>query len=306
MSHKKATLFFNPEAGYGRKKNIFQKNPPHKKHYETLLKTIQETFNENNYELTTIIIHESIDTTKITSTLSPKETDLVIAAGGDGTINKIINGLMISKIPLGIIPIGSVNILALDLKISNDIKIACNQIINGSPKKIDIGQANTHYFSSMAGIGFDAKVIKHTPLQLKKKHGLLSFAYIAFKILSTYKYRPIRLSINNELAIQTAYFIIINNSKYYGGKFIVSPQSSLTDGKLDITLLKKGNFIALFKFFKHLINGTLDQCKEVELIQTSQLSLKENEKHHTHVDAEYIGKHHVTINIVPLGLTIIY
>mgnify|MGYP001415563052 CR=1 FL=1 len=306
MAPKKATLFFNPTSGYGRKKNIFQKHPPHKQYYESLLKTIKETFESQHIKLTTITIDKTINTTDIAAKLSPDETDVVIAAGGDGTINKIINGLMISKIPLGIIPIGSVNILALDLGISNDVKQACNQIINGSLKKIDIGKVNKHYFSAMAGIGFDAKVIKHTPIQFKKKHGLLSFFYIAFKLLPTYKFRPIHVSIDTNTPVQTAYFIIINNSKYYGGKFIVSPQSSLTDGKLDISLLKKGNFISLLRFFKHLIHGTLHHCKDVQLIQASTLTVQENEKHHTHIDAEYIGKHPITVHSIPLGLSIIY
>tara|TARA_B100000427_G_scaffold134757_1_gene112027 strand:+ start:23389 stop:24309 length:921 start_codon:yes stop_codon:yes gene_type:complete len=305
MSKKKAVLLFNPQAGYGRKKNIFKKNISHQSHYESLLKMIKAELIAHNFELTTLILDKSINTTDIVAKLTPTKTDIVIAAGGDGTINKIINGLVISKLPLGIIPIGSVNILALDLNIALNIKQACQQIATGSPKKIDIGKANNHYFSSMAGIGLDAKIIKHTPLTLKKKFGLSSFAYIALKILSTYKYNPIHLSIDNKKTIHTAYSVIINNSKYYGGKFLISPKSSLTDGKLEIILLKKGNLRSLFQFLKHLIYGTLNTCNDITMIQGNTLNINNNEKHHLHVDAEYIGKETITISLLPKKLTII-
>ena len=306
MKLKHITLVFNPTAGYGRKKMLFKSKKSHKNHYEITLNKIKTIFESHKINVSVIIIDKTINITQLVANLSLDKTDLVIAAGGDGTINSVINGLMISNIPLGIIPIGSVNILALDLGISSDIQQACLQIINGQMKKIDIGKVNETYFSSMAGIGFDAKVIKHTPIKLKKKHGLLSFAFIAFKLITTYKFRPIHLFFDDNNNIKTAYFVIINNAKYYGGKFIVSPLSSLTDGKLDITLLKKGSILSLLSFAKHLIYGTLDQCSQTEFIQATKLSLKENEKHHTHVDAEYIGKKHITISIKAMGLSIIY
>ena len=89
-------------------------------------------------------------------------------------------------------------------------------------------------------------------------------------------------------------------------KILITGAAGFIGSNMVDRLIKKGNFISLLRFFKHLIHGTLHHCKDVQLIQASTLTVQENEKHHTHIDAEYIGKHPITVHSIPLGLSIIY
>ena len=109
----------------------------------------------------------------------------MIIAGGDGTINAVVNQLQDFQLPIGIVPIGSVNILALEFNIPFDVRLACQRIIQATAVSFDLAAVNGRYFTCMCGIGIDAQVIKHTPSSLKKKIGLLSFAIVLIRQLMT-------------------------------------------------------------------------------------------------------------------------
>ena len=307
MKKKHVKLIFNPKAGYGRKSwpllRLFQ---PSSKHYLHVLRFILTEFQSNDITVDTVIIRKDIDAAKVAESCCSENYDAVVVAGGDGTINRVVNGLVFNKLPLGIIPIGSINILALELGIPHNIKKACQRIIHGQVKCVDLGKVNDHYFACMSGIGFDAKVIKHTPLVLKKAFGLLSFFFVAVKLLIRYKFRPIKFMINDENSIRTAYFLIVNNAKYYAGKFIISEQATLSDGKLDVIIMKRRNVFRLLQFCWYLTQHNLKKCSWIDIVQVESIQFIENEFHHIHVDAEYIGKQNAHIHVVPQAVRVIY
>ena len=273
--------------------------------FKNVLTFIENEFKSQGITVDTVIIDDHIDAVDVAAESCKKTYDAIIVAGGDGTINRAVNGLINHDIPLGIIPIGSVNILALELGIPNNIQQACKRIIHGQLKTVDLGKVNEHYFACMSGVGFDAKVIKHTPLMLKKTYGLLSFFFVSVRLLLNYKFRPIHFMLNQENTVHTGYFLIINNSKYYGGKFIIS-KATLSDGKLDVIVMKRRNIFRFLQFCWYLSQNKLDQCSWVDIIQTESLTFIENQYHHIHVDAEYIGKHRAHINVVPQAVTVIH
>tara|TARA_B100001989_G_C24522247_1_gene456518 strand:+ start:502 stop:1419 length:918 start_codon:yes stop_codon:yes gene_type:complete len=305
MNKKHIKLIFNPTAGYGRNtlSRFFQ---PSKTSYTHVLKYILAEFKAHDITVDTIIIRKNIDTAKVVQACCKKTYSAVVVAGGDGTVNRAINGLVHNAIPLGIIPIGSVNILALELGIPNNIQRACERIINGQLKTVDLGKVNDHYFACMTGIGFDAKVIKHTPLVLKKLCGLLSFFFVSVKLLVRYKFRPIHFKIDQEIYTRTAYFLIVNNSKYYAGNFIISNKATLSDGKLDIIIMKRRNVFRLLQFCWYLTQNKLNKCSWIDIVQAKSLNFIENQYHHIHVDAEYIGKQNAKIHVVPQAVQVFH
>ncbi|MEK7852118.1 MAG: diacylglycerol kinase family protein, partial [Deltaproteobacteria bacterium] len=123
--------------------------------------------------------------------------DLIIAAGGDGTINEVANGLAGSSIPLGIIPLGTVNVFALETGIPMDPLKACDVLLNGTPTRISLGKVNDHHFLLMAGIGFDAYVVYGLDLRLKRLSGRLSYIISGIGRIFTYSGQPLEIELDN-------------------------------------------------------------------------------------------------------------
>ncbi|HAP42927.1 MAG: hypothetical protein A2087_08720 [Spirochaetes bacterium GWD1_61_31] len=230
--------------------------------------------------------------------------DLVIAAGGDGTINEVVNGLAYSGVTLGIIPMGTVNVLGLQLKIPAEIKAACQVIAQGRSTMIDLGKAGNKYFACMAGIGFDAFVVRKTGSRLKKAFGALAYALTAFRHFLAYRFRPILVRIDDQPILRRGYFAIIGNSKYYGGKTILASQADISDGLLDICIFKHANLFRLFSYFLRRSGRRVDRDLAVEYFQCRRISVLRSGRHEVHIDAEYLCRTPVEISVCPQAIRV--
>ena len=169
-------------------------------------------------------------------------SSLVVAAGGDGTVNEVINGLE-RDATLGILPLGTANVLARELGLPRDPEKACRRILSGDRSRIDIGVAKDRAgverrFACMAGIGFDATVVRTVTPRLKRYLRVLAFPLIAFKVYFEEEMPPVRISHDGETYnTQSA---IIANGQYYGGDFRVTRRrDSLTSGVLETVLIER-------------------------------------------------------------------
>ncbi|HET7271392.1 MAG TPA: diacylglycerol kinase family protein [Rubrobacter sp.] len=166
---------------------------------------------------------------------------LVVAAGGDGTVNEILNGLSLEA-TLGILPLGTANVLARELGLPLDAEAACQRILNGERTRVDFGVATNEEgaerrFACMAGIGFDAKVVDAvTPRQKRYLRGL-AFQVTAFKVLFGNKFPPLEICHGDK--VHVARFAIVANGHYYGGDFRVSGPGLLTSGELETILVER-------------------------------------------------------------------
>lgn len=167
---------------------------------------------------------------------------LVVAAGGDGTVNEVINGLQ-EGATLGILPLGTANVLARELGLPLDAEGACERLLKGESIEMDLGVARRERdgverrFSCMAGMGFDAKVIRAVTPRLKDSLRGLAFALMAFKVLFQEEFPPVRVS--SDGATYVVPFAIVANAHRYGGVYRVSEPGLLTSGKLEVILIKR-------------------------------------------------------------------
>ena len=136
------------------------------------------------------------------------------------------------------IPYGTANVFGLSFDVPNDYLEACKRIIEGQSKVIDLGNINGHFFICMGGVGFDAYHKKKADKRLKKIIGGLSYVMISMVEYFRYKFNPIIFKVDNDSELKKGYFLFICNTKYYGGKFIISDKIDPTDGLLDICLIK--------------------------------------------------------------------
>lgn len=231
--------------------------------------------------------------------------DLIIAAGGDGTINEVING--IAQYPdtsLGVIPLGAVNLFSMAQRIPDTIEGACGMIASGRTTTIDLGNIDGRYFAVMAGVGFDAFILEHADRKRRAVAGALGYVATALKHLFSYTFKPIRITIDEQPVVRQGYFVVISNSRYYGGKMELVPEADMQDGLLDVSIYKHRNIFALLHYLLALRSGRSDTIMSREYFQCRKIHLHKNGNHPIHVDAETFGRTPATITVCPKKLRI--
>lgn len=240
--------------------------------------------------------------------------DLVIAAGGDGTINQVVEGLAGSDTALGILPLGSGNVLARDLGLPKPsplhplaLEEAAQMLLDSVPRRIDLGQANGHYFLSWAGIGLDAEIVKGVESQPRVKRGLGPLAFVVFAALTLRTYAGTRATvlIDGRRVSRRLILALVSNIELYGRYFHVAPTARLDDGLLDVCCFHGQGVLTTFS---HAITVLLRRHMGDPRVSYYQARRVEIETAHplaVHLDAEPFGSTPLTIEVVPQALTLL-
>lgn len=215
--------------------------------------------------------------------------DVIVACGGDGTINEVASQLVNHSIALGIIPIGSGNGLASNLNISKNITEAILTIRSQNIIKIDVGSINEHYFFSNTGFGFDASVIKN--YEESKRRSLLTYIKASLKSFKNYhNQQDVVIEIDQTRQIVNPFLIFISNSNVMGYTMSLTPKASLQDGLLDVVIVPqlpkwKMLIFGLFMLFKKP-----ELFKEVHCYQTKSIHLfwKKGTSFQSQIDGEFL------------------
>ena len=200
---------------------------------------------------------------------------IIVACGGDGTINEVASCLVRTPIILGIIPIGSGNGLASNLQIPSNVEKAIAIIKNKKNTQIDVGSINDRYFFSNTGIGFAASVIKN--YEQKRTHTLWGYIAATFKSFKEFGDAvDSEVSIDKSQIMDNPFMIFISNSNELGYKVSLTPKASLQDGYLDVVIVPKiGRLKIIFLILLMLFNKQ-HILKEVKTFQTKKIQLYKN------------------------------
>lgn len=227
---------------------------------------------------------------------------VVVAAGGDGTINDVVNGLAGSDTALGILPVGTMNVFAAELGLPNDLEEAWEIIEAGYTRSIDLAQANEHYFVQLAGIGFDAQVVERTSWNFKKNFGPLSYVISAAQIAAE---KPPRIIVESDGRTFDGSFVLIGNGRFYGAPIKVFKDAKLDDGLLDVLILKNVGYLELARFLTGVFTGTHTEFEDVEYFQTTSLRVRSEDEVPVEVDGELMGKLPVEFRIAARKLRVV-
>lgn len=210
--------------------------------------------------------------------------DVVVAVGGDGTINEIASALNGTDTALGIIPEGSGNGLALYLGIPLNERAAIRRLNGFEHLSIDSGMINGVSFFNMAGIGFDASVSDR--FANDNIRGPIGYLKAVLSEISTYKPKRYILDIDGKAIEREAFMISVANSPQYGNNAYVAPQASVTDGLLDVCIIHKFPLYTIPMMLFHLFNKTADQSEYVEIIPGKRIRIERETADAVHVDGE--------------------
>ena len=287
---EKITFIINPIAGH--------------KQYKKVEKEIHKYLDHKKFESNIEYSNKKGDVQKKTKEAIDRGANIIIAVGGDGTVNEASSVLINSKVKMGIIPIGSGNGLALCLGIPKNIKKAIEIINLKKVKKIDCISINNLHSINIIGFGFDAFVAKK--FAGESNRGLLKYIFLTLTLLRKYNAKKYTIKINNKRKSISAFSLNICNGQQFGNNFLISPKSKLDDGKLNICIIKP------FKWYEFLILITQFYFKKIHFskfyksYKTTELIIESKTKNLIHLDGEsHIINNKANINVIPKSVNFI-
>lgn len=287
---KKISFIINPISGTQSK--------------EQILKWVNEKLDQEKYIQEIVYTERAGHAVEIAAKKAQEGVHAVVAIGGDGTINEIARSLVHTKTALGIIPCGSGNGLARHLQIPMEPKKAIDIINEGLIDIIDYGKINDVPFFCTCGVGFDAFV----SLQFSKAGKRGPLTYLEKTLLESLKYRPetYELEMDGSTSRYKAFLIACGNASQYGNNAYITPQATLTDGLLDVTILEPFTVLDVPSLSFQLFNKTIDQNSRIKTFRCQTLSIHRSKTGVVHFDGDpmMMGEN-VNVNIIQKGLQVI-
>lgn len=287
-----------------KEKILFVINPVSgKKSKDYIPELIQQTFDDENYNIEIIYTSFSGEATQIVKKYFQQGFKKIIAVGGDGTVNEVASAITEIDAVLGIIPTGSGNGLARHLKIPLDIRKALMLIKKGRQIKIDYGTINDQKFFCTTGVGFDA----HIGHVFFKAEGRGFSSYFKATISEFKRYKPQRyeISMNNKTFIRDAFLITFANASQYGNNAYIAPDAKINDGKLNISIIKAFPVLSAPNLGTRLFLKNIDKSRFVETFECEKIVVKRKSADVIHYDGEP-GEMGAMLNIkvIPNGLNV--
>ena len=262
------------------------------------------------WDVTVITTEHEGHATEIARDAAARGVEIIVVNGGDGSINEVINGIAGTPTALAVLPGGTANVWAKEAGIQKDYVAAMRDIIDGVRRRVDLGVANDRYFLLMAGVGFDALVVPGISVRMKRRFG--AAAYVISGVRAVFRTRSwhVRMVIDAAPIDAPLYWMIIGNTRSYGGFADILYRAEADDGLLDIGIMHRGGPLrvvvdglrVLLK--RHALtteptpgsNVAYLQARAIE-IQTPGLPVQ--------IDGERAGVTPMRFSIAPLALTVI-
>lgn len=291
MSEIRQILFIiNPVSGTGKKNTV-----------EKLLVQLINT-SVINYEIKyTERAGHAVEIAK--AVVKNNSHQVVVAVGGDGSVNEVARGLIGSSIELGIIPAGSGNGFARHLGIPLKFEDAIKTIIKGKSTKVDTGLLGTENFFGVAGVGFDAHISKK--FEEASTRGFWTYIKLCLLEYLKYKERNYTVKLDNQEKVFKALILCFCNTNQWGNNAFISPNSNIQDGFFRFVIVRKIPLLSLPFFAFRLFNKSVHKSKYFEEIKVKSCSVNQNEKL-IHIDGEPLEfDDEFTINVLPKSLAVI-
>ena len=228
----------------------------------------------------------------------------IVAAGGDGTVSQVANGLAGSNAILGVLPMGSVNVFAMELGLPLHNLQRCWDIIEDTNLRlVDMPSANEKYFVQLAGVGLDAQVVKETSLAFKRSFGPLSYLISAAQIAAR---QPPKLFIESEhTSLEEGSFVLVGNGRLYGGPFPFFKQAVIDDGLFDVVVFKRLGYLEIMRYLQDVVFSADIKVPEIEYFQTRQLRITSEQDVPLELDGELAGNCPVDFRIRKRALRVL-
>lgn len=304
----KASVIFNPQAGS-----------------RTVLARVKDAgayLSDQGWRITWLETTAAGHATELARQSAEHGDDVAIAVGGDGTINEVINGLVGSKTALGILPTGTANVFAADMRIPTPSPLApgalaraAERLFSGQTRTVDVARATfqdktSRYFLLWAGIGIDAAISTAVEADQhrypeRRALGLLAWVLSGLYVIRRFRGKRMVIKMDDLTIERRAILTTVNNARRYARLWQLSPQALLDDGLLDVVIMEGYGLHSSLKHALLALLGRHVDDPEVHIHRTSRVSIETQEPVPVHLDAENVGHTPVEIEVAPQALKII-
>ncbi|AWJ85384.1 lipid kinase [Azospirillum sp. TSH58] len=240
--------------------------------------------------------------------VAPGAFDAVVAAGGDGTINEVVNGLGArggdSAIPLGIVPLGTGNVLAHELGLPLDAEGAARVLAEGRTLPVHLGVANGRAFAMMAGAGLDARVVEGVDTRLKRLIGKGAYAVETLARIAAGGGGPYRLAVDGGEPVEVA-SVIVARGHFYGGRFVCAPDARLTDPRLHVCLFPRMGRGNALRYLWGVAAGRLPRFPDYRILPARRVVIEGPAGEPVQGDGDVIARLPVEIALAPWILPVL-
>jgi len=285
-------------------------NPTARRASEKKIERAADLFRSSGHTVDVFLTGKRGDAEEIARKASGDGASLIVAAGGDGTINEVVNGIAYTDTPLAILPMGTTNVLAKELGIPEDIEGAVSAATRGKAKTVSLGKILCgsppspvmRYFCLMAGIGFDGDAVYHFNASVKRHSGKVAYILAGLKTLLDYSPEPLIFSFDRETC--RGYSAIIGKASKYGGNFRITPRANLLNPELYIYVMQGKRRSDILRYVLGVLTGRHLGFRDV--IYRKAVSVKVEGTAHIQMDGDYLGKSPATVTVAPDALKLVY
>ena len=234
--------------------------------------------------------------------------DLIVVAGGDGTINEAAEGMIGSQVPLAILPCGTANVLAMEMKIGHDPSHAARHLGDLRPRRISVGHMAcdggrvSRHFLLMAGIGLDAHIVYNVDAALKARTGKLAYWIAGWSLLGK---RLAQMDVEIEGERRRCSFLLISKVRNYGGDFEIAKSVRLTDDTFEAVLFEGETSTRYVKYFTGMALNRLKDFKGVTVLRAAHAKIASADKAYVQIDGEFAGRVPAEVRLVRDALTLL-
>ena len=288
-SARRLMIIFNPAAGWRRRQR---------------LAPVLEGLRTQGCALTLRETKGPGDAERFAAQADPGELDLVVAAGGDGTVNEVINGLAGSPLPLALIPLGTANVLAAEIGLRTDPASVAACVALGEPRPIALGAANGRRFILMAGAGFDAHVVHEVSVPMKRWLGKGAYVLSTLRQLLVFRFPGYEVKADNRT--WRAASVIVANARHYGGPFVLAPAASLESDTLQVCLFERAGRLAAIGYGLALFSGRLPGLRSYRVVEARRVEIRGRPGEPLQVDGDITGRLDAEIEVLPAALRLVF
>jgi len=230
--------------------------------------------------------------------------DRVIVGGGDGSVNAAIEGLLETRLPIGVIPMGTANNLARTLNLPGTVAEACQVIAEGHQKAIDLGWVNGEYFFNVAGIGLSADINQSVAKEFKRRWGVIAYAVTALKLISKQRRWQAEIRCNDETIRVKTYQITVCNGRHYGSGLTVAADATMDDCRLDLCSLEIQHWWQAAFLVPALTRGEYATGQGIRILQGQEIEIHTDRPQAIDTDGEITTQTPATFRVIPQAISI--
>jgi diacylglycerol kinase (ATP) len=234
-----------------------------------------------------------------------EKPDAIVSLGGDGTHHYVINGIVGSEVPLGMIPCGRGNDFAKGLGIPTQARAAAEVLRAGHTRRVDLGRVGSTVYGCIAGAGFDSVVTRYANERVRRLRGSWTYAWSILRCFENYRPEPLEIVSDTQEFSGEVSFAVVGNNVSYGGGMHLTPRAKLDDGLLDVCIVPYLGKLELLRWIPRAYRGQHLQHPRIIYFQARKIVLSTTSRLELFGDGEFMQELPATIEVVPRVLPVI-